>query len=266
MRKLIAAVAVAASAMAANARSLIHYFDFDTLSGSGLAYTDVDKGTSPANFTFKNNGSASLGYTMGALGSDRAGIDELAVFDYPVTAEQVKWLAKYRPAQPAAGPGRAMPVAFLLDTLASSGGIQVDNSGTGTETAYEWKSGYVNYPTKWTGALGSGYAFHLKDVTTLRIDGASATEGLGASLNSGMALSFWIKAPQTFSSLWWDFISFRIGNRYERFEWNVSNPPHFTVFGSSGTPGENGLPVVKVLTDDLIDELGPKILKEYFRT
>ena len=72
MRKLIAAVAVAASAMAANARSLIHYFDVDTLSGSGLAYTDVDKGTSPANFTFKNNGSASLGYTTGALGSDRA--------------------------------------------------------------------------------------------------------------------------------------------------------------------------------------------------
>ena len=50
MRKLIAAVAVAASAMAANARSLIHYFDFDTPSGSGLAYTGVDKGTIPANF------------------------------------------------------------------------------------------------------------------------------------------------------------------------------------------------------------------------
>ena len=29
--------------------------------------------------------------------------------------------------------------------------------------------------------------------------------------------------------------------------------------------GENGLPVVKVLTDELIDELGPKVLKEYFR-
>ena len=28
---------------------------------------------------------------------------------------------------------------------------------------------------------------------------------------------------------------------------------------------KNGLPVVKVLTDELIDELGPKILKEYFR-
>ena len=30
--------------------------------------------------------------------------------------------------------------------------------------------------------------------------------------------------------------------------------------------GENGLPVVKVLTDELIDKLGPKNLKEYFRT
>ena len=62
----------AAAASSAYGRSLIHYFDFDTPSGNGLAYTDVDKGTSPANFTFKNNGSASLGYTTGALGSDRA--------------------------------------------------------------------------------------------------------------------------------------------------------------------------------------------------
>ena len=29
--------------------------------------------------------------------------------------------------------------------------------------------------------------------------------------------------------------------------------------------GENGLPVVKELTDELIDELGPKVLREYFR-
>ena len=29
--------------------------------------------------------------------------------------------------------------------------------------------------------------------------------------------------------------------------------------------GENGFPVVKVLTDELIDELGPKVLREYFR-
>ncbi len=29
---------------------------------------------------------------------------------------------------------------------------------------------------------------------------------------------------------------------------------------------KNGLPVVKVLTNELVDELGPKILNEYFRT
>ena len=72
MRKLVAAVVFAASAMAANARSLIHYFDFDTLRDGSLAYAGVDKGTRPADFTFKNNGSASLGYTTGALGSDHA--------------------------------------------------------------------------------------------------------------------------------------------------------------------------------------------------
>ncbi len=51
------------------ARSLIHYFDFDTPSGSGLAYTDVDKGTSPANFTLKGS---SVPRTSGALDSDYA--------------------------------------------------------------------------------------------------------------------------------------------------------------------------------------------------
>ena len=44
------------------------------------------------------------------------------------------------------------------------------------------------------------------------------------------------------------------------------NAPHKLGEKVSELVGENGLPVVKVLTDDLIDELGPKILKEYFRT
>ena len=72
LNKRIAIAAVAASAMAAHGRSLIHYFDFDTLNGSGLAYTDVDKGTSPADFTLKQNGTAYAPYTSGALGSDHA--------------------------------------------------------------------------------------------------------------------------------------------------------------------------------------------------
>ena len=71
IRTALAAIC-AVAAMSANARSLIHYFDFDTLRNGSLAYAGVDKGTRPADFTFKNNGSASLGYTTGALGSDHA--------------------------------------------------------------------------------------------------------------------------------------------------------------------------------------------------
>ena len=389
MRKLIAAVAVAASAMAANARSLIHYFDFDTPSGNGLAYTGVDKGTIPANFTLKGSsvprttgaigsdyayytsaantaiwlgdGSASLGcgttqgftisfwlktssshnawtdffgfrvggidyrceyvdnnsgnftlYTgshgnpmivgpgdtdstmreasagvwkhvavvfvpngtnnlgtcsiyiggervrgmnviaAGSLqqihvgawvrnsGADRktaansTGIDELAVFDYPVTAEQVKWLAKYKPAQPANGPGRAMPICWLLDVAVdtSGNGIQATNSGTGPWNAYKWTTGYANWPSY--GALGSANSFHLNNKITFRVDSDEA-DGFGATLGSGLTYSFWVRAPGTMSNLWKDFTSFRIGNRYERFEWSASNPVKFTLYGTGNT-------------------------------
>ena len=51
----LAATLCAAAASSAYGRSLIHYFDFDTPSGSGLAYTGVDKGTRPANFTLKGS-------------------------------------------------------------------------------------------------------------------------------------------------------------------------------------------------------------------
>ena len=397
MRKLIVAVAIAASAMAANARSLIHYFDFDTLRDGSLAYAGVDKGTRPADFTFKNNGSASLGYTTGALGSDHAfyssnkssiwlgdgsaslgcgttqgftisfwckpsashekwsdffgfrvggmsyrfeystanssaftlysstedllspdtgeflyysgatantwhhfaivatpngtnsigtcalfinggkvgdvllrvagdlqqinigtwqregngndrkkganntGIDEVAVFDYPATAEQLKWLAKYKPAQPANGPGRAMPICWLLDTASegtegSGTGVKATNSGTGTWAAYKWR--YADY-AKYTapGALGSIYGFDLNNRCTLRVD-SSAADGLGATLGSGMTISFWVKAPNTMTRLWRDLMSFRVGNRYERFEWDVSNPIGFCIYGTNGKAGD----------------------------
>ena len=51
----LAVTLCAAAASSTYGRSLIHYFDFDTPSGSGLAYTDVDKGTRPANFTLKGS-------------------------------------------------------------------------------------------------------------------------------------------------------------------------------------------------------------------
>ena len=392
----LAATLCAAAASSAHGRSLIHYFDFDTPSGSGLAYTDVDKGTRPANFTLKGSsvprttgalgsdyayyssaantgiwlgdGSASLGcgttqgftisfwlktsgshtawhdffgfrvggldyrceYTTGntsaftvyynvastatcpfvgipgasstaaaapagvwkhaafvftpngtnniatcalyvggekigyvnlrqsgdlqqihvgtwvrALnGADRksgaatnTGIDELAVFDYPVTAEQVKWLAKYKPAQPASGPGRAMPICWLLDTGDdSTGGVQPTNYGTGTDVAYKWETSYANWVS--VGAFGSTRAFHMNSKATFRVDGASAVDGLGATLGSGMTLSFWIKAPKSLNPLWRDFMSFRLGNRYERFEWNSNNPVGIYFYGTSNSSAD----------------------------
>ena len=378
-----------AAASSAYGRSLIHYFDFDTPSGTGLAYTGVDKGTIPANFTLKGSsvprttgalgstyayyssaantaiwlgdGSNSLGcgttngftisfwlktskshtawtdffgfrvggldyrceYTTGNTsaftvyyntakdatcpfvgisgsssttaapagvwkhaafvftpnstnrsatcafyiggdkiayinlnrtgylqqihvgtwvrglnGDDRksktannTGIDELAVFDYPVTAEQVKWLAKFKPAQPANGPGRAMPICWLLDIAVdtSGNGIQATNSGTGPWNAYKWTAGYANWPSY--GALGSANSFHLNNKITFRVDSSEA-DGFGATLGSGLTYSFWVRAPGTMSSLWRDFTSFRIGNRYERFEWSASNPVKFTLYGT----------------------------------
>jgi len=395
----LAATLCAAAASSAHGRSLIHYFDFDTPSGNGLAYTGVDKGTRPANFTLKGS---SVPRTTGALGSDYAyyssaantaiwlgdgsnslgcgttkgftisfwlktsgshtawhdffgfrvggldyrceyttgntsaftvyynvastatcpfvgipgasstaaaapagvwkhaafvftpngtnniatcalyvggekigyvnlrqsgdlqqihvgtwvralngadrksgaatntGIDELAVFDYPVTAEQVKWLAKYKPAQPASGPGRAMPICWLLDVSVETpagNGLQATNSGTGPWSAYKWYTGYADWITTGPGALNSPKAFHLKSKTTFRVD-SSADDGLGATLGSGMTLSFWVMAPQTIASLWTDFMGFRIGNRYERFEWDQSTPVGFHIYGTSGGSGD----------------------------
>ena len=43
------------------------------------------------------------------------------------------------------------------------------------------------------------------------------------------------------------------------------NAPHKLGEKVPELTGENGLPVVRELTDELIDELGPKVLREYFR-
>jgi len=68
IRTAIAAICVA-TVSSVHGRSLIHYFDFDTPSGNGLAYTGVDKGTLPANFTLKGS---SVPRTTGAQGADYA--------------------------------------------------------------------------------------------------------------------------------------------------------------------------------------------------
>ena len=400
MKKLIAAVAIAASAMAANARSLLYYYDFDTVQNGALVYTGVNKGTGTAEFTFKNNDSASLGYTTGALGSDHTfyssnkssiwlgggsaslgcgtqrgftisfwcklsashpqwsdffgfrvggrsyrfeyrttnsseftiysstqdllnpdtgevlfytgaaanawhhfaivstpngtnsigtcalfinggkvgdvllrvagdlqqinvgtwqregdgkdrkypanntGIDELAVLDYPATVEQVKWLAKFKPAQPAAGPGREMPYCWHFDTTnATFGATAKVNSGTGTAVAFLWgdekesnpgvnTTGYITAPTA-NSALGTAFSMNAGNRATWRI---YAGAGLGPTVGSGFTFSFWMRGNAK-PSQWSDCFTFGVGGRYIRYEFDNANPAGLYFYGGSPALG-----------------------------
>lgn len=407
MRKLIAAVAVAASAMAANARSLLYYYDFDKVENGALVYTGVNKGTGALEPTFKQNGSNPLGFVSGgALGSgyalsesspsslwlgdgsaslgcstdrgftisfwvkatsshdawsdffgfrlngvdyrmeyiektsskcqfyyypaktgatnpivridgndaaiteltpdawkhvaivakpngtnsvgtclfyvdgkhianinffrggnlqqlhigstvrrqlydgnDRATntggtcLDELALFDYPATDEQVKWLAKYKPAQPVAGPGREMPYCWHFDTTnATFGATAKVNSGTGTAVAFLYgdekennpgvnTTGYITAPTA-NAALGTAYAMNAGNRATWRI---SDSAGLGATVGSGFTFSFWMRGNAAPSN-WTDCFTFGVGGKFMRYEFNSTRPTSgLNVYGGSNT-------------------------------
>ena len=176
-------------------------------------------------------------------GSDRANqysnseLDEVAVYDYPATAENVKWLARNKPA-PGVVAMRAMPVMWPFDESSDNGthryytswtaGLFPGNAGTGTDSSYRWKGQF------WTGydfgALGTDKSFalyegNINNSETFRVDGASATEGLGANLLDGAAVSFWIKAPANLGHKWQRVLSFLIGsNKSGRFEWDAEDP------------------------------------------
>ena len=48
--------------MAASARSLLYYYDFDKVENGALVYTGVNKGTGALEPTFKQSGSNPLGF------------------------------------------------------------------------------------------------------------------------------------------------------------------------------------------------------------
>ena len=176
-------------------------------------------------------------------GGDRANqysnseLDEVAVYDYPATAENVKWLARNKPA-PGVVAMRAMPVMWPFDESSDNGthryypswtaGLFPGNAGTGTDSSYRWKGQF------WTGydfgALGTDKSFalyegNMNNSETFRVDGASATEGLGANLLDGAALSFWIKAPANLGRGWQRVLSLQIGSsKAGRFEWDAEDP------------------------------------------
>jgi autotransporter-associated beta strand protein len=165
-----------------------------------------------------------------------ARLDDLAIYDYPATREQIRWLSR-RQAIPGVVAARTMPLMWPLDEGGdSTSGVLTGAAGTGPETSYRWGVYPSYYSGFAAGALGSRKSFQLSSYITHRLDETEETQKTGASLTSGMALSFWIKAPASLT-LWRDVMSFRVGNRYQRFEWCRSNPAGFTLYGGVNMNG-----------------------------
>ena len=176
-------------------------------------------------------------WVIGKNGLDRTttpnstGIDELAVFDYPATAEQVKWLAHYRPGQPVDGPGREMPYAWHFDTTNETAGVLAANSGTSPREASPVDSNTNTLATaSAVAALGSRYSMKINNFATwcLRDD-----SGLGATAGSGYTFSLWVNAPQKLTK-WTDFFTYCLGEttRNMRLEWDDQTPSRIRLYGA----------------------------------
>lgn len=202
-----------------------------------------------------------------STGDSSTAIDEFALFDYPATAEQVKWLTKHKPNQPDGGPGREMPIAWRFDYLerieyVASNVVRTSNSGTEAETPRVRYYGDAAKPTDvWGGAFGSQYGYKMTSnvKTTFCSTNLTASVGLGATAGSGFAFSFWLKAPMTVNAAWAELFSFSMGDRLFKFEWTDKTwtPPgggtaqtYFSVFSAKpGTSDNLGWTGVAVTND-----------------
>ena len=155
----LAATLCAAAASSAYGRSLIHYFDFDTPSGNGLAYTDVDKGTRPANFTLKGS---SVPRTTGALGSDYA--------YYSSAANTGIWLGDGS-ASLGCGTTQGFTISFWLKT---------SGSHTAWHDFFGFRVGGLDYRCEYTTGNTSAFTVYYNVASTatcpfVGIPGASST-------------------------------------------------------------------------------------------
>ena len=188
----------------------------------------------------RNDNDTGSDRTADYIGATQTAIDELAVFDYPATEEQVKWLGRFRPAQPAGGPARAMPLCWRFLTTGDRG-LLCENSGTGDSVAYKYRhtttKGNNDYANWDTGVFGAPYCFWLrvgngtstKYWAAFRADGTGA-DGLGATVGSGFSVSFWLKAGADIAN-WMSFFGFTLGSRTERLAWDTGNPANVYGYG-----------------------------------
>lgn len=167
-------------------------------------------------------------------GDSNTAIDEFALFDYPATAEQIKWLTKHKPAQPTGGPGREMPVCWRFER-SSNGKAETSNTGTGDIAVQHTKLADTDVPYTMYGALNTVSAFQSiwNGFTFAAMDDEA---GLGATVGSGFSFSFWLWASGT-PSEWRDFFGFYLGYPNAiHLEWTASgNPRYFCAYGGSAS-------------------------------
>lgn len=154
-------------------------------------------------------------------------IDELAVFDYPVSLEQLKWLCRFRPGQPSGGPARTMPVVWHFDET-DGRGLNGKNTGTGDYATFKWNpknysgTGYNDYANYTSGAFGSTHGFVL-DYTQNKYWSIFCVTNLEETLGSGYSFSFWLKAPDGAQS-WRSIFGYVVGGKNFRLAWDGSSP------------------------------------------
>lgn len=165
-------------------------------------------------------------------GWSNTAIDEFALFDYPASAEQVKWLTKHRPGQPTGGPGREMPLCWRFERD-NGGYAETWNTGTGESAVQPVKMRETDVPYTMKGALNTISAFQtiFNGFTFAAMDDEA---GLGATIGSGFSFSFWLYAAAT-PSEWADFFGFYLGSRNAiHLEWtNRGNPISFCAYGGN---------------------------------
>lgn len=141
------------------------------------------------------------------------GVDEVAVYGFSASADEIAWLGRNRPG--AISRGREMLQCFRFDAV-DGNSVVVENAGTG-RSRFSWKKTGVATPCQ-PGAAATDRGLMLDSQTTFCVLG-DAEEGLGCTTNSGFTFSFWIKPPET-QVAWSDMLSLRIGGQNVRFEWH----------------------------------------------
>ena len=168
-------------------------------------------------------------------GTSRTSVDEFAIFDYPATAEQIKWLAKHKPGQPVGGPGREMPLCWRFEqTVNNQVESRTVNSGTGNiETRHIRKLNTDAPYTMRPGAL-STYNAYSTSWNMFTFGAIDDDNGLGATAGSGFSFSFWLYAGSA-TYAWADFFGFVLGpNNAIHLEWtNRGSPTCFAAYGAS---------------------------------